>query len=493
MSVVARLRDWSGERDWLKLLLSVAGVVGLGVLLGHQYVEPDKRVIATAAGVIMFGIAWRLDLVSALGLLLIAIPFPRYTIFGSTNLAFILLLMIVWLLRYTQREAPAPRRTPLDAPIAGLTLAYVLSFYNVEKAYYLQRGLQHFMLYASCVLMFYLVVNNIRREQDLRRLHVFQAVAFGLIHVFCLWELAFPGTYLIPGWIDLRGINEALFQVRNYRVGGPWIDYELLSEFAALNIVFFIFMIAQARSMTRRAIYTLMLLSSVVILFSTVTRGGVVALLIGLAYLAYLVRRRVNIVPLVIVGGVSVMVVMGLAFALREFTVAGDLFSRIGGTKFVGWTPESRAEVWPQSWERWMQHPILGHGPFYSPERGLKVWYWPHNLPLYLGNTIGFLGLGFFVWFMARLWKLSSPKTDRLDDPDYVKSYLLAAHVMLLIFFVDEMKIEYLRNSNYLFQPWILWSTVAAAAMVARPQEAPARAPVPQAAPARLAAAGPRR
>ena len=109
MKRLAALRATLAESDWLRILLGFAGVVGLGILLGHQYVFPDKRVLAVAAAVIIFGIAWRVDLVTAIGLLLVVIPFPRYTVFGSTTIAFVLLLAIVWLLRASQRETPGLR------------------------------------------------------------------------------------------------------------------------------------------------------------------------------------------------------------------------------------------------------------------------------------------------------------------------------------------------------------------------------------------------
>ena len=89
---------------------------------------------------------------------------------------------------------------------------------------------------------------------------------------------------------------------------------------------------------------------------------------------------------------------------------------------------------------------------------------------------------GVFIW---TLWKLSTPQTDRLDDPNYTKAFQLIVHVQLIIFLVDETKIEYLRNPNYQFQPWLMFATLAAGAMILRSQQTPAAtarailAPVP--------------
>jgi hypothetical protein len=69
---------------------------------------------------------------------------------------------------------------------------------------------------------------------------------------------------------------------------------------------------------------------------------------------------------------------------------------------------------------------------------------------------------------MWKLWNMTRPRIDRLDGPNYVDAFLLAARAQLVIFFVDEIKIEYLRNTNYQFQPWILFSSIVAAYMIER-------------------------
>lgn len=479
MKPFARLRELAGERDWLLTFLSVAGVVGLGVLIGQQYVNPDKRVLQLAAALLLFGVTWRLDLVAGLGVLMFALPFPRGTVFGSTNLAFILLLTVIWLLRFTQREAPGPSRTPFDGPVVGLLIAYVVSFYNVEN---FGRAFLFANMFLGCLLMFYLIVVNVRTSEQLRRFHLFQTAAISVIYLFCLWEILMPGSTLISGWIDLRNTSAVLSTAQGtYRVGGPWQDYELLSEFAALNTIFFLFLILQARSTSRRVLFGGMLLFSLVVEFATVTRGGMSALGAGVLYLLWLTRRRLNIVPLTIVAGALAAVISVLATVLHKFTSTGDIFARFEGTRFVNGMPDSRSEVWPQAWGRMLEHPLIGHGPHYDVTHGLVLWYWPHDLPLFIGNCFGFFGLAMFVWLMASFWNSGRPRTDRLDDPDYVEAFLLCARVQLFIFFVDEIKIEYLRNLVYQFQPWLLFSTVAAAAMIRQraTQSVPAPAPAP--------------
>lgn len=464
------------RRDWIQVLVGTIAIVAAGVLLGVQIMEPDKRVLAVMAAVVVFGIAWRVSMVMGLGFLLLALPFPRSTTFGTTNLAFILILLVIWLLRMSQRGAPLPRRTPADAPIAGLLIAYVVSFYNVNPKH-MHLALDNFVALLACVLLFYLIVNNVRTTRDLRRLHLFQVVSMGSVLLIGLWELTHPGQILIPGWIDfgnseLRrgGLNLALHDIR---IGGPFFDYELLCEYCGLSILLLMFLLAQARAALHKTALAIMLGVTILSLFATVTRGGFVAALLGVLYLLWLLRRRIKVVPAMIIGVASIAFLIGLNFYVARYTNAGDLLERMQNTKFIGMMPESRARTWPMAVERLMRHPIIGYGPHYDVQHGREVWYWPHNLYLYIGNLVGLVGLGFFMWLMVTLWRISRPRGDRLGDPDYAKAFLLVGHVQLITFLVDEIKIEYLRNPIYIFQIWVFFASIVAAYQISKYERPP--------------------
>ena len=62
---------------------------------------------------------------------------------------------------------------------------------------------------------------------------------------------------------------------------------------------------------------------------------------------------------------------------------------------------------------------------------------------------------------------------DGLDDANYTQAFLLAAHVQLFTFLVDEVKIEYLRNPIYIFQVWILFASIVAAYQISKRESVP--------------------
>src|SRR5262245_22488906 len=427
------------RRDWLRALVLVAVVGGAGVLLGLQIMAPDKRVLAVMAALVVFAVAWRASMVMGLGFLLLALPFPRGTSFGTTNLAFILILLVIWLLRMSQGVAPWPRRTPTDAPIVGLVIAYVISFYNVN-AKHLGPALNNFFAFLTCVLLFYLIVNNVRTTRDLKRLHLFQLVSLATVLLVGLWELAHPGQVLIPGWIDFGSAerrSELNLVLHGTRIGGPFFDYELLCEYCGLALFLLVFLMSQARGPSHRTLLAIMLGITALTLFATVTRGGFVAAAVGAIYLLWHTRRRLKVVPATIVGVASVAILGAMNFYVSHSTSAGDLFERMQSTKFVGWIPDTRARTWPEAFERMMRHPIIGWGPHYDVQHGTEVWFWPHDLYLYVANLIGLVGLGIFLWLLATLWRISRPQGDRLGDPNYARGFLLVGHVQLFTFLVD--------------------------------------------------------
>ena len=461
-------------------LLSAAAVVALGIVIGAQYMAPDKHMLAVAAAVVLAGLAWRVDTLTGLGFLILAIPYPRGTVFGSTNLAFVLLLLILWLLRVTQRRSPLPASTPADGAIAGLVLAYAVSFYNVTDALSLNYALQNAELFLATVFLFYMVVSNVRTADDLRRLQTFQVISLVTIGLLAIFELNHPGGAFIPGWIEFTATQGTEFGTKNVRVGGPFFDFELLSEFSAISSLLLAFLILRARSVAQRAILSGILLLDLFMLFATVTRGAIIALSLGLLYLLFRIRRRLRVVPLTLAVA-SIAALAGLMnFYVAHFTRSGDVGARLRETRFIGVVPDSRLGAWTSGWQRYLEHPLIGHGPYYSPQTGTHTWFWPHNVYLYIANIVGAVGLAFFLILLIRMFQLSSRGSDDLMDPDYARAFLLIANVQLVVFAIDQVKIDYLRNPVYQFEVWLMFAMLISAYRITHPAPGPAAAAEPE-------------
>ncbi len=161
--------------------LTLAAVLATAILAGMQFLSPDARVLQLIAGGFIVLLAFRFRSIEGLMLAVLFLPFPKGTSYGTTNVAFILLIFIVWLFRVSTRRAEPPGRTPLDVPIIGLVMAYCVSFYNVQPQYLtLAWGL--FMSFLTYLLIFFMVIAIVRttdgraeavpRADDLVRPHV---------------------------------------------------------------------------------------------------------------------------------------------------------------------------------------------------------------------------------------------------------------------------------------------------------------------------------
>ncbi len=447
-------------------LLDRVGVVLLmastGAVLGLQYIMPNKRVLSVLTAFLMFGLAWRLNTTSGLGIMAVALPFPRTTTFGNTNVYLVALMLVIWLLRVSLRQSAPPQRSPIDTPLVMLFISYVVSFYNLDGAGLFQ-GIGNFLMMAVTWLMFYLVASIPETRRDFESLLGFQTISVLLVCLVAIFEMTHPGQTFISGWIEFERLSSPGASAFGIRVGSTFYDYELLCEYCAIYVPLILFLLLRAESILLRTAYGGLLALVVFVMFATVTRGGVIALGIGILYLLWLVRRRLTMVGVTVTTGVVAAGLIGMNWFVATYTRTGDLFERLAGSTVVGFVPDNRSVVWPRAWDRIFEHPLLGHGPYYSPLSGTQVYHWPHSLPLYLANNVGFIGFAIFAWLLWTLFRITRPTTDDLRHPDFLRSYMIIARVQMLIFLVDEIKVEYLRNINYAFQVWMMFALMVAA------------------------------
>ena len=464
---------------WVGRIFSAIAVTGLGVLIGQQYMQPNKRVLPVLAAVVIAGLAWRLDLVSSIGVLIFLLPYPKGTVFGTTNTALALLIAIVWLVNASLRRAPAPRRSPVDMAVLGLMITYICSFYNVTDPEAISGGLGTFEVVLSSVLCYYVIIANVNTTKALRKIHVFQMLSALSVFLLGLYELRHPGVSLGGGWINFGGSTGSGagedFARHGVRIGSAFGDYELLSEFCVLSLLLAVFLWARANSNAHRALISGFIVLTLFVMFSTVTRGAIFSLVIGLLTMLWTTRRRVRFVPLVIGVSVFVGLFIGMNFYVSHFTASGDMFGRLSQTHFENGVPDSRIGAWGPALLRATRHPWVGHGPYYV----LKVeegFFWPHNVYLWYANTVGFVGLGFFLLILFGLARATRPSVDNLRHPDYARSFQIVAQAQFVAFVANEFKIEYMRNTIYQTVVWAMFSIWVATYYVVRNNIAAERA-----------------
>ncbi|OQX85854.1 MAG: hypothetical protein B6D63_01320 [Candidatus Latescibacteria bacterium 4484_7] len=467
-SPYSKRRLFSTSFLWAVIITS-----GVGALLGTQIYHPAKRVIEAVVGFILLFILWSFSTLNALWLLILIHPFPFAISLGNSNFIFTIVIFIIYIIRISAHKSTFHSDKLVNLPIILLVLAYLVSFYNLNFS---SKSITRFAFihtsnFFAVILFFYLVVNFIDEEWKLKRtLHILM-ITVTFVIIFNLLELLFPGKQIIPGWLYSR--HQVGLVMKGLRMQGPFHDFELNAEFFALMTPIIFYVLIRTKRLLTRTIYAVLLLVNFFMMLTTITRGAFFSLSVGLLYMAYISRKELNFVRLIALTTTFVVLVLVLEFFVTKYTVSGSLFQRIVNTTFEkGLVPKNRAFAWGGAIERGMEHPFIGHGPGWDFSKALVAKLWPHNVYLYYFNITGLFGLSAFLLLLYRLFKSSLVSVNAsLTRSSFSMGFMKVMHVVLIIFIIDQIKIDYLRNEIYIYSVWLLFGLlVATKNIIARQQ-----------------------
>ena len=458
---IARDSDEGLLKKLIPKLKIFALVLIVGIVLGTQIYNPNKRTIEAIAGLFLLLLLWRFSTIAALWMLMITYPFPFAISWGTSNEIFMLIITMVVLLRITSGGHKMTVDQKIRLPLILLIFSYVVSFNNVTST------LMHFSLvntfsFLSVASFMILIVSFVNDEVKLRKTVNIMMISAALFIAFTIFEMLFPGRTLIPNWLYTQ--HKARLVMKGIRMGGPFHDFELAAEFFTLNAFFIFFALIRSKRMAIRALFSIFLFVDLFMMFSTITRGAFFSLIVGMVYLMILSRKDISFVRFsYIVVGMSVALVV-IEWVVATYTTSGSLFERVINTTFErGLIPTNRVGTWEGAIERGMKHPFIGHGAGWDLTHGLWFGMWPHCLYLFYFNITGLFGLSAFLFLIYRLLKstFSGVKASLISSP-YPEALMKVLHVVLIIFLFDQIKIEYLRNSQYTYFIWLLFGLIIA-------------------------------
>jgi len=445
-------------------LWAIIVTAGVGVLLGTQIYNPDKRVIEAIVALILFLMLWSVSTINALWLFILIHPFPFAISLGNSSFVFSVIIFIIYIIRVSAHKDTFHLDRMVNLPILLLVIAYIVSLYNLNysSAYIKRSAYEYTSNFFAAVLFFYLVVNFIDKEWKLKRtLHIL-IITVTLVIAFNILELLFPGRQIIPGWLYSK--HQVGLVTKGLRMQGPFHDFELNAEFLALMAPIIFYILIRSKRLLTRSIYALLLVIDIFVMLTTVTRGAFFSLSAGLIYMTYISRKELNFVRLVTIATALIVIILSLEFVVSKYTISGSLFQRIVNTTFEkGLVPKNRASAWGGAIERGMEHPFIGHGPGWDFTKGLNVGLWPHNAYLFYFNIVGLFGLSAFLLLLYRLFKASLIGIHAsLVQSSFSMGFMKIMHVVLIIFIVDQIKIDYLRNGIYSYSIWLLFGLLTA-------------------------------
>ncbi len=316
-------------------------------------------------------------------------------------------------------------------------------------------------LFAACLFV-------IRSSRELRLALVALGASAGIVLALTALQLAAPSLH-IPGLLstDAGTVQQNLYGIAsNLRVTGPLGDYELLAEFFALAGSMGAYLGLRSSGRARLAWLSLVP-ASLAGIAATSTRSGLVVLVVGCALSVFGRRaagRRLQLIPL---AACIWLLGLPLLHALQARAGTGFLFNRSialpTGSGLSGFL--DRGHVWPFFLDR------LPHGVDLLFGRSLAFDYgtygtYPHSLPLTLVFTVGIAGAVAFYWLLVTVfWRCVQGLRSRAP-------YAGLGALLVFLFVVDQVKIEYLRVFNY---QWFVWGLLGVCAATARIGESDGR------------------
>lgn len=435
--------------------------LAIGALVGTQIYNPNKRTIEAIAGVGLLILLWNFSTLAALWAVIIMYPFPFAISWGSSNEVFMIIILLVVLLRVSTGENKILLDKKIRLPVILMALSYVFSLNNTDPGLMRLSLIAIFNFFSAAAFMI-LIISFVDTEEKLRRTVDMMMVSAALVIAFTILETIFPGRTIIPNWLYTRHPTKLI--VKGLRMGGPFHDYELNAEFFTLSAFMIFLMFIRSKRTLFKALFGALLLIDLFMMFTTITRGAFFALIAGTGYLLFLSRKELNIVRIsyIIIGFTLVLFIMEGIVA--NYTTSGSLFQRVLATTFDrGLVPTNRVLTWGGAIERGLEHPIFGNGAGWDFVSGLSKGYYPHSLYLYYFNITGLFGLATFVWLMYMIVKSTVPALRvSLTASSFPEAFLKILHVVIAVFLFDQIKIEYLRNTIYIYFIWLLFGLAIA-------------------------------
>lgn len=351
-----------------------------------------------------------------------------------------------WLLRRWRQKAGLPS-SGIEIALVVFLLTQVLALIFSDDP---RRSLPHTGLWIVYALIFYFALDLLHRGWPTELAEKCLLIVGALVLAFATYELSqllLSWLQLTPGLQFIPGFKQRLFSVFG--------DANLLAAFINLLIPLALVRALTSPHRSSKALIALYLLASLLILYFTGSRGGLLGFGASLATLtaawllivskpanksfraifAALWQRRA-----LFFGAVVLLSALGAIFIWRAISFQGDATHAA--------TLDARDIYWQAALEAFAADPLTGAGPGIYPTYLMKIWSTPparpflhaHNSLFQIAAESGLIGLGGLGFLLIAIIRSS---WRRLRDLDFAGRARFAALAASLIGFATHSLVDH--------------------------------------------------
>jgi O-antigen ligase len=442
--------------------LGLSGLVLLGALLAALLIGIGGPLyglaafLAVVAGLLILRFnRWGLvALFAVIGLLpFAALPFKLG--FTPTFLDVALVAVyFVWIVRVATRREPNPVATVLGIPLLIFFFLAVFAFANGLRVITpTATAIRNFGELALGILLFFLIVNTLRSEEDLyfvaRLIMVVGAGAAAIAIIFYI----IPQTWTVRILDGLARFNYpggagALRYIEDnpenpMRAIGTMVDPNVLGGFLILVTGLVVPQLVSPQPLFRRRWMILFFVLDLIALYLTYSRGSLVGLAAGLFIVGLLRYRKLLLVGL---AGVALLFLLPPAQAYVAHFVEGIRIQDQATLMRLGEYKDAVALI--------SRYPWFGVGFSGSPDSDLYVGV--SNLYLLMAEEMGVLGVAWFLVLMT-VFFVSLVETWRRGLSSRMEALLLGVLAATTGVMVGGLLDHYLFNLVYPHMSTLFW------------------------------------
>jgi hypothetical protein len=418
-------------------------------LTGAQYAQ---LIGGLAGGILIYLLALLAPERWIVSALIVLTPFQLIsTRYGSLNMILIYVIFTAYIIKRNVRYFP------FVVSFSIIIFSYFLSITQSQKSILIYNFLYIFSIIAN-FLVFFIVYNYFKKHKDVDLFFKCFIIMNLLVSIYCYLSFIPAFNKLTLMGMDVSVINEN----RSDRMTGPFRSVGLASEYFAMSIIMMWYLALNKEWNKYKLLLYILMGANFGFIVATGNRGGFLVLLGGVVLFWIMFRKSFSITRMFIFSMVGMLFFGVGSMLVIKYTKYNVLFDRLANTTIEGGIPDSRSGPWPLAWENIQRKPIFGHRPrlgipqaMLSRDQSIPAMGYPHNLYLHILLTTGSVGLmAFMLFFLLISIRLLRTGRYPVNDPFRDNLYRLGL-IMLIMFLVDQLKIEFLRFHINHYQNWI--------------------------------------